>query len=386
MNRPAALRPSRRAAPGPTSAVTTDGQAVVELVNDLLGRAVARGASDVHFEPIDDPQSGLLVRVRLDGMLHDVETLPQAAAQTVIGRLKVMAGLLTYRIDIPQEGSLRFGSVELRVATFPTVRGERAVVRVFAARPEVQSLDTLGFDPAQVRQLRTAVEAPAGMILVTGPAGAGKTTTLYSLIRHAREADPGRSIITVEDPVEQRIDRVTQIQINPHGELNYEVCMRSVLRQDPQVLLIGEIRDARTAMAAVEAALTGHLVLTTMHSGDPAEAILRLLEMGIPPYQVVSAVTVVCSQRLLRRCVEKGAAAPPDPAAETGYRGRVACGQVVAIAEDLRRLVLDCPSASQLRSAMKKQQQADLQSTAAELVARGVTDADEVRRVLGVQD
>ena len=150
--------------------------------------------------------------------------------------------------------------------------------------------------------------------------------------------------------------------------------MRSVLRQDPQVLLIGEIRDARTATAAVEAALTGHLVLTTMHSGDPAEAILRLLEMGIPPYQVVSAVTVVCSQRLLRRRVEKGAAAlspgaaPPDPAVETGYRGRVACGQVVAIDEDLRRLVLDCPRASQLRSAMKKQQQPDLQSTAAKLV------------------
>ena len=324
-------------------------------------------------------------------MLHDFETLPQAAAQTVIGRLKVMAELLTYRIDIPQEGGLQFDTVELRVATFPTVRGERAVVRVFAARSEVQGIDTLGFHPAQVRQLRTAVEAPAGMILVTGPAGAGKTTTLYSLIRHARDADPGRSIITVEDPVEQRIDRVTQIQINPHGELNYEVCMRSLLRQDPQVLLIGEIRDARTATAAVEAALTGHLVLTTMHSGDPAEAILRLLEMGIPPYQLVSAVTVVCSQRLLRRRIDKDdiepspAAATPHPAAETGYRGRIACGQVVAIDEALRRLVLDRPSASQLRSAMKKQQP-DLQSAAAKLVARGATDAEEVRRVLGVQD
>ncbi|MHC4063154.1 MAG: GspE/PulE family protein, partial [Planctomycetota bacterium] len=265
--------------------VSTDGTAIVELVNDLLARSLAFGASDIHFEPVDAPSPGLLVRIRRDGLLHDFEQLPQSAAEGVISRLKVMASLLTYRIDIPQEGSLRFEpgangtttGTELRVATFPTIRGERAVVRVFAATAQVERLDELGFAAEQVHRLRTAVESTGGLILVTGPAGAGKTTTLYALLRNLRETCPGRSLITVEDPVEQRLDRVTQVQINPHGELNYEVCMRSLLRQDPQVLLIGEIRDARTATVATEAALTGHLILTTMHSGDPADAVVRLL-------------------------------------------------------------------------------------------------------------
>ncbi len=345
---------------------------VVSLVSEVLTRALAAGASDIHFEPLDGPDAGLLVRVRVDGILEDLfESLPAGTAESVIGRLKVMAGLLTYRMDIPQEGSLEFqDAVELRVATFPTVRGERAVVRVFGARTPVERLDALGFQPAQTDRLEAAAEGPAGMILVTGPAGAGKTTTLYSLVRHVRDTTPGRSIITIEDPVERRIDRVTQIQINPHGELGYDVCMRSLLRQDPQVLLIGEIRDARTAATAVEAALTGHLILTTMHSGDPAEAVLRLLEMGIPPYQVVSAVTVVCAQRLLRRTTE------------TGYRGRVACGHVVGLDEELRQLVLGHPGASQLRSAMAKQPP-DMAAAARALAAAGVTDSQEVRRVLG---
>ncbi|MCP4246004.1 MAG: Flp pilus assembly complex ATPase component, partial [bacterium] len=317
----------------------------------------------------------------------------------VIGRLKVLAGLLTYRIDIPQEGGLQLEATdgsgndvtELRLATFPTIRGERAVVRVFAARCGVERINELGFEPAQVRCLQSAIEGPCGMIVLTGPAGTGKTTTLYALIRHIRDRSPGRSIITVEDPVEQRIDRVTQIQISPHGELNYEVCMRSLLRQDPQVLLIGEIRDARTATVAIEAALTGHLILTTMHSGDPAEAVLRLLEMGVPSYQVVSAVTLVCSQRLLRRCVQQPGARHPARSAgnstsdETRYRGRIACGQVVTLDETLRQLILRHPTASQLRTATQAQQP-DLQAAAAQLGTSGVTDAKEVARVLGGAD
>ncbi len=374
-----------------SSADGADGGAIVALVDDLLGRALDARASDVHFEPVDKPPGGLLVRVRVDGLLHDSELLPRTAVQGVIGRLKVLAGLLTYRVDIPQEGSVRLARqhpagdpVELRVATFPTVRGERAVVRVFAVQPEVRDLAGLGLEPAQIRRLRLAVSAPAGMILVTGPAGAGKTTTLYSLVRYVRETDPGRSVVTVEDPVEQRIDRVTQIQINPHGELSYEVCMRSLLRQDPQVLLIGEIRDARTAGAALEAALTGHLILTTMHSGDPAEAVLRLLEMGLPPYQVVSAVTAVCSQRLLRRCMPANLAhgGGPDTGPPGKYHGRVACAHLVEIDEEFRSLILEQPTASRLRSAMQRQQP-DLHAAAARLVVAGVTDVEEVRRVLG---
>ncbi len=398
-NRAAKASESDAGSLGGSPGGSADGEAVVGLVQELLDRALSCGASDIHFEPVDVPQAGLLVRVRIDGMLHDFETVPPSVTPNVIGRLKVMAGLLTYRIDIPQEGSVQFSAsaasesvyTELRIATFPTIRGERAVVRVFADRAGVKRLSELGFVPTQVQRLRSAVEAPAGMILVTGPAGAGKTTTLYALVRHLLDTHPERSIITIEDPVEQRIDRVTQIQINPHGELNYVVCMRSLLRQDPQVLLIGEIRDAATATVAIEAALTGHLILTTMHSGDPGEAIIRLLEMGAPPYQVVSAVTLVGSQRLLRRRVDSSVEDPAQPVisgqglAEPGYRGRVGCGQVVVIDQSLRELILQHPTAAELRQAMKAQQP-DLPAAAAALVAQGVTDVAEVRRVLGVDD
>jgi type II secretory ATPase GspE/PulE/Tfp pilus assembly ATPase PilB-like protein len=420
--------------PSNPAPLTTDAST---LVQQLFHRALALQASDIHFEPMDDPEIGLLVRVRLDGLLHDVERIPRSVADSVIGRLKVVAGLLTYRIDIPQEGSLQLPhpdaqvarpgknpiadghfspQVQLRVATFPTIRGERIVVRIFSDSTDEQQLDDLGFDHTQIARLKAAVESPAGMILLTGPAGAGKTTTLYALLRHLRDRHPQRSIITVEDPVEQRLDRVTQIQINPHGQLDYEVCMRSLLRQDPQVLLIGEIRDARTAAVAIDAALTGHLILTTVHGGDPAEAVVRLLEMGIPAYQVVSAVTLVGAQRLLRRTVtpyvglSRNSPAharrsmdvdqchlldsndgPVDMVSPTRsprlsvlqrYCGRVACGQIINIDETLRQLILQNPTATQLRRAMAGQDLAPM-IRAGDLLAAGITDREEVLRVFG---
>ncbi len=375
---------------------------VVELVDEILNRALARNASDIHFEPTD---TCLLVRLRVDGQLLEFESLPARLAENVVARLKVLGSLLTYRVDIPQEGSLRWQpgvanprvggeptgglpvpqAIDLRIATFPTIRGERAVVRVFQAWENLQSLDSLGLLADQADILRAAVEQPVGMIVSTGPAGSGKTTTLYAMIRHLRDRFPQRSVITLEDPVEQRIDRVTQIQINPHGELSYERCLRSLLRQDPQVLLIGEIRDQRTADVVIEAALTGHLILTTVHSGDPAEAIVRFLEMGIAPYQLVSTLTVVCSQRLLRKtCLdcEPGSTTPCPACQGTGFSGRTAIGQVVRIDEAVRRLILKNPTASELRDVLKLQGP-DLREHADALVRDGVTSDGEVQRVLG---
>jgi len=361
------------------------GDGTVQLVDDLLAQALARGASDVHFEPTD---RCLLVRLRLDGQLCDIEELPTAIAENVVARLKVMAGLLTYRIDIPQEGGLRWppgvateaaDRTDLRVATFPTIRGERAVVRVFRTRGPVETLDQLGLADWQVEELRAATRQSGGTVLLTGPAGSGKTTTLYAMLRHIQQTTPERSLITLEDPVEQRIDRVTQIQVNPHGDLTYERCLRSLLRQDPQVILMGEIRDAATASIAVEASLTGHLVLTTLHSGDQAEAIVRLLEMGIAAYQLVSSVAVVCSQRLLRRLCTAG---PCDRCFGTGYAGRIACAQIVRMNEELRAMVLDHASAPRLRRAIAERGP-DLYERGEELTEQGVTDAAEVRRVLG---
>ena len=369
----------------------SEGHDVTGLVDSIISRGLATGATDIHFEPAD---AGLLVRLRIDGQLIDFESVPARMAENVVSRLKVLASLLTYRVDIPQEGSLRWEgesadpkavATELRVATFPTIRGERAVVRVFHGTPRLQGLDSLGLTGDQVDLLRAAIAQPAWLIVVSGPAGSGKTTTLYAMIRELRDQYRGRSIITLEDPVEQRIDRVTQIQINPYGELSYERCMRSLLRQDPQVVLVGEVRDSRTAGIAIEAALTGHLILTTVHSGDPAETVVRFLEMGVASYQLVSAITVVCSQRLLRKTCSDcaGASAGDCPGClGTGYAGRTAIAQAIRIDEPTRALILRHPTVSDLRKALKNQGP-DLCECAAALVTQHVTDEAEVARVVG---
>jgi type II secretory ATPase GspE/PulE/Tfp pilus assembly ATPase PilB-like protein len=364
---------------------------VTPFIDDLLARGLAAGATDLHFEPVDE---GMLVRVRVDGHLTDFDVFPPGISENLVARLKVLASLLTYRVDIPQEGSFcwRGGhcetngfEAEFRIATFPTVRGERAVVRAFRATQDLQSLASLGLASEQVHRLREAVAQPSGLIVVSGAAGSGKTTTLYAMIREIQEQTPGRSIITLEDPVEQRLNRVAQIQINPHGELSYERCMRSVLRHDPQVILLGEVRDRSTAAIAIEAALTGHLILTTVHSGDAAATIVRFLEMGIPSYQLTSTLTLVCSQRLLRircgRCQgleSKGCHA----CLMSGYSGRTAIAEIAEIDERLRGLILENAPASAIRIEMSRKN-LGLVEHANALVASAVTDEHEVARVLG---
>ena len=367
---------------------------VTRLIDRLLALGASRRATDIHFEPLD---AGLLVRFRVDGRLVDAETLPAEIAENVIARLKVLASLLTYRMDIPQEGSLRWSQsgasesstrangVDLRVATFPTVRGERAVVRLFDSSDSLPSLESLGLFSDQTERIKSAGAQPSGLIVVAGPAGSGKSTTLYALLHHLAATHPERSIITLEDPVERRIDRVTQIQINPYGELGYERCMRSLLRQDPQVLLIGEIRDARTAEVAIGAALTGHLIFTSMHSGDPAEVVVRLLEMGIAPYQLVSTLRLICAQRLVRKCCTRcsGARRSDCPSClGTGYSGRLAIAHLVRIDEDARSVILRHPPASELRDHLARQG-ASLAEAGQRLVSNGVTDAVELACVLG---
>ncbi len=373
---------------------------VVRLVDGLLARAIARRASDLHFEP---HESGMRVRYRLDGLLHDVDQLPAALAENVVARLKVMAGLLTYRVDVPQEGAFAANGqrtdetvpIDIRVATFPTVRGERAAVRLLYQVGQVSGLDELGLASGMVAQLRSAAERPHGLILVSGPAGSGKSTTLYALARHILATTPGRSVVSLEDPVEQRAAGMTQIQISPYGELDYVRAMRSLLRQDVQVLLVGEIRDAETAHVVVEAALTGHLIMSTLHSGDPAEAIARLLEMGIASYQLVGALTLVCAQRLLRTVcrtcggeVESPGKVGHDPpyncetCSGTGYLGRTACGQVAVMNETLRQAVLARAPAGELRGIINDAGP-DLVADAKRLLAAGRTTLEEIQRILG---
>ncbi|HPD28674.1 MAG TPA: GspE/PulE family protein [Phycisphaerae bacterium] len=360
---------------------------MVQLVDGLLARAISRKASDIHFEP---SEGGMWVRYRLDGLLHEMDRLPAGLAENVIARLKVMAGLLTYRMDIPQEGAFQaqghltggLPPIDVRVATFPTVRGERAVVRLIYTVGQVSALEDLGFSDEVVAEFRKAAEQPHGLILVTGPAGSGKSTTLYALARHILSATPGRSVVSLEDPVEQRVDGMAQIQIQPHGELDYVRAMRSLLRQDVEVLLVGEIRDAQTARVVIEAALTGHLIMSTLHSGDPAEAVVRLLEMGIEPYQIVGALSLVFSQRLVRLVCSACGGRGCESCAETGYLRRTACGQIAVMDESIRQAILDHRPVGELRGVIAADG-ADLAADARRLIEQGRTTVDEARRVLG---
>jgi general secretion pathway protein E len=299
----------------------------------------------------------------------------------------VFAGLLTYRSDIPQEGTIApdAGVVPLaiRVATFPTVRGERVVLRLLDERAHFRTLDELGHAPDLVAQLRRLLAAPQGLLVVCGPAGSGKTTTLAALLQEVLRTRPGLSVLSLEDPVELRIDGVTQIEVAPERGLTYPVALRSLLRQDPQVLMIGEVRDADTAHLVIEAALTGHLLLTTLHSSAPAEALVRLREMGIPPYQLTSTVQAVVAQRLLRTTC---AACPPAaPQADcphclgSGYAGRTCIAQLATMTPELRQGVLAGLDATDLAALCP----GSLRAAAERVLAAGRTTAAELERVLG---
>jgi type II secretory ATPase GspE/PulE/Tfp pilus assembly ATPase PilB-like protein len=359
---------------------------VVELVEKLLARAQSARASDIHFEPTPDE---MLVRLRLDGVLRTVATLPAAQGQTAVTRLKVMGGLLTYRNDIPQEGRLESpgaGVLQRRLAVFPTIHGQRAIVRQFLDDPQLDDLDGLGLREEIVAELRR-LSRGQGVLLVTGPAGSGKSTTLGALLRHVVDSGPGRSVVALEDPVERRLAGVTQVQIDAHGAMDFPMALRSLLRQDPEVLMVGEIRDAQTARIVIEAGLTGHLLMSTLHSGSPETALLRLLEMGIEPYQVTSSVTAVLNQRLVRRLchdcrrpVGGGRYEPVgcDGCLGTGFRGRAALAEMLRVDEPTRRALLSGADASQLRALLRAQGQVELVAEARRMVDRGITSAAEV--------
>jgi type II secretory ATPase GspE/PulE/Tfp pilus assembly ATPase PilB-like protein len=385
---------------------------VKAIVDDILSRAVQARASDVHFEPA---AGELRIKFRLDGVLKEVQILPKAISENVITRLKVLGGLLTYRNDIPQEGHLHRTSaiqasdvLDYRISIFPTIHGQRAVVRLLYAQRSLTQLDELGFGPAMLANLRRLAACSQGLLLLTGPAGSGKSTTLAAMLRYILARFAGKSIVALEDPVEQQIDGVTQAQISPHGQMTFPVALRSLLRQDPQVLMIGEIRDALTAQIAVQAALTGHLLMSTMHSGTPAGALLRLLEMGIEPYQVTSGIMGVLNQRLVRRLCECGMGVPPMSGMDilsmrdrgktplehmgkmpmppkgcercmgSGYSGRVLLAELVELDGELRKAILAKADLDELEAILQRRGHMNLRSDGARLVAKGITTQEEV--------
>jgi type II secretory ATPase GspE/PulE/Tfp pilus assembly ATPase PilB-like protein len=371
---------------------------IVKLVDELLNYAVSCGASDVHFEPT---RKNLVVKFRLDGVLTTIEELPIFVSDKVIGRLKVLGGLLTYRKDIPQEGripgqedSAAGGKVaDKRLAIFPTVHGQRAVVRLLYEDTGLISLEELGFSDFIYAHLKAIAAQNQGVLLLTGPAGSGKSTTLAAILRDILNVFPGKSIVTLEDPVERYIEGVTQIQIPPAGDLTFPLALRSLLRQDPQVLMIGEIRDAETAKIAIEAGLTGHLLMSTMHSGSPAGALLRLLEMSIEPYQVTSSISAVLNQRLVRKLCDKckkksvqktfGAAGCSE-CFNTGFKGRVLIAEMVQLDGRLREAILAKRDLDELENILRDRGHMNMAQDGQRLVSMGITTRQEVNKVCGI--
>lgn len=356
---------------------TTEALDARPIVDHILDDAVRRRASDVHVEPTAQTYE---VRFRIDGLLETMTTHDTVTGRGIVARLMVMAHLLTYRLDIPQEGRLTTvvpsspsRELDLRVAIMPTTHGLRAAVRLPAELIQPRTLDELHLPPPVVDGLKGFASCDAGMLILTGPAGSGKTTTIYALLQHIALTSPGLSIVALEDPVERDLPGVTQIEVSPFGQLTYERALRSILRQDPQVLMLGEIRDAATATLAFQAALSGHRLISTFHASTAAGAVARLIEMEAEPYQITSALFGVVSQRLLRKSDNQG-----------GYRGRVPVAEFVQMNEQAREAILRREDASALQSLLAKQPGFEsLLSAAQSLVSKGLTDAIEVQRVLG---
>jgi type II secretory ATPase GspE/PulE/Tfp pilus assembly ATPase PilB-like protein len=366
---------------------------VSKAIDLILADAVRRAASDVHLEPTN---GGVEVRYRLDGVLQPVARLHRELAPNLVARLKVLAELLTYRLDIPQEGRIaeaagRYGA-DMRASTFPTVHGEKAVVRLFDPSGRVLDLDQLGLPPAVYDELLAMLRERTGAILLTGPSGSGKTTTIYACLRHlVRVSGGGRHIVTIEDPVEQVIEGISQSQARPGTEFDFARGLRSLLRQDPEVIMIGEVRDPETASIAAEAALTGHLVFTTLHAGSACGVVGRLLDMGVEPYLVTSGLKGILNQRLVRRlCTEcrRGAgeaweAVGCAACAGTGYRGRLLLAEWLTLDAPLRRAILTRSDTTALETAADRPGRPTIWTAAGDSIAAGATSRAEVERVLG---
>jgi len=381
---------------------------IIKLVNQIFSQAVKSGASDIHIEPY---KKGIQVRLRLDGVLHNILSPPRRLHAAIVSRIKVMARLNIAEKRLPQDGRMevKIGErqVDVRVSCIPTAFGERVVLRLLEKTGKLLSITEIGFSQEALDEMMRLIKIPYGIILVTGPTGSGKTTTLYAALNFINS--PDKNILTIEDPIEYQLDGIGQMQVNPKINLSFAGGLRSMVRQDPDVILVGEIRDLETAEIAIQAALTGHLVFSTLHTNDAASAVTRLIDMGIEPFLVSSSVQAIIAQRLVRvLCSKCKASYRPNEAQlaelglrrdadlsifntvgcphclETGYRGRIGIFEFLGMTEAIKTLVLKTSDANQIRQVAVGQGMRTLRDDGIRKVLEGTTTISEVLRVTQV--
>jgi len=381
---------------------------VVKLVNNIFFQALHSRASDIHIEPYEKEAR---IRFRIDGVLHDVFTLPMQQVAALLSRLKIMANLNIAERRLPQDGQSRVkigqDLVDIRVSVIPTLGGERAMLRLLDKGSGKHDLNEIGFCPDVLKRFRNLIQIPHGIILLTGPTGSGKTTTLYATLSELNREE--RNILTVEDPIEYQLPGVGQMQVKPKINLTFANCLRHILRQDPDVIMIGEIRDVETAEIAIQASLTGHLVLSTLHTNDSASAVTRLIDMGIEPYLISSSVVAVMAQRLLRLiCPQCSQPYQPDQeiislwsqgqgdaqingrfhkglgcenCLQTGYMGRTAISELLVIDDDIKGLIVKRSSAHIIKETAVEKGVKTLREDGLRKAMAGETTVEEVCRV-----
>jgi len=378
---------------------------VIKLVNHIISKATEMGASDIHLEPFAED---LILRYRIDGILHNFEAPPKKLNSALCTRIKIMAKLDISERRLPQDGRIKLKvhgkDIDMRVSTLPTLYGESVVIRILDRGNLTVELEKMGFPKPELEQFQNLIHKPYGKLLVTGPTGSGKTTTLYGALQNINT--PDKKIITIEDPVEYQIRGINQIHVKPQIGLDFASGLRSIVRQDPDVIMVGEIRDAQTADVAIQAALTGHLVFSTVHTNDAAGAITRLLDMGVENYLISSALLGILAQRLVRvicrTCIEPIEVAPAliaeidNPGQDsikashgkgckecnhTGFRGRAGIYELLVVDETVRQLILTKATSQTIRESARKRGMTTLREDGWKKVAKGITTVEEVLRV-----
>jgi general secretion pathway protein E len=376
-----------------TLPVTIADVSAVSLVETIIEAAFIRGASDIHIEPYED---SVVVRYRVDGLMVDAGVFSKYAHEEVIARIKVLAGLRTDVHVRPQDGRFKCGEdSDVRVSIMPVQHGENAVLRILKHRNEIPTLQSAGFTQIDAELLQRTISKTSGMVLCTGPTGSGKTTTLYTLIESLSKTTS--SIVTIEDPIEYSIERVQQVQVTVRSDFGFAEGLRNILRQDPDIIMVGEVRDRETAAIAIHAALTGHLLLTTLHTTNAATAFPRLCDMGIDPYLLASTVSVVVAQRLVRKICEKcketvrsGGTVPEvlyrgrgcEACAGSGYRGRAMIYELLVVDDDIRDATLQRCPAKDIDEIARINGMVSIVERGAQCIEDGTTTFEEVTRVL----